>query len=244
MDDLVPVITPTEDVAATDVENALRRHVVRVYSLMLAGLMLTAAVAYCISRDPEISKYVMERPEGLQVLFAFEVIVVAVVSKAVEKMTLTMIVITFFCYSALNGVTFAVFFLFVPPAAVAFGFGVTALTFGAMALYGHQTQRNLCSLKSFLLMIVVGVALLAAVNIVLRNPQAYWATSYLGVMIFAGLTAHHAQNLRDLKYEFEDDDQHRRKAMFAGALLLYLDFVNLYMYLMRLVAVARSGRTR
>ncbi len=222
----------------------MRHHLVRVYSMMCVGLMLTAAVAFMIGRDADIVEYVRTHPAGFQVLFLFEIVTVAVITKAVEKMTLAMIIITFFCYAALNGVSFAVFFLWIPPASVAFGFLITALTFGAMAFYGTKTQRDLGSLRSFLTMILIGIAILLIFNLPFRNSMAYWATSYLGVMAFAGLTIFHAQDMRDLDFEFEDDDADRCKAMYASALMLYLDFVNLYMFVMRVAGAGRSARTR
>jgi uncharacterized protein len=234
------VAEPRDDIAALEVETALRHHLVRVYSLMVAGLLLTAAIAFWISRTPQMLEYIGAHPAGFQILFAFEVVTAAVVSKSVDKLSLPMVAIVFFFYAALNGVTFAVFSLWMPTASIALAFAVAALTFGAMAVYGSYTKRDLGSLPSFLTMIAIGVGLLSLVNLAFGNPREYWATSYLGVMVFAGLTAFHAQDLRDLEFEFEDDDEDHCKAMYAGALVLYLDFVNLYLMLARLVGATRK----
>jgi uncharacterized protein len=150
----------------------------------------------------------------------------------------------FYGYAVLNGVSFAVLFIWLPAGSVASGFGLTAVTFGLMALYGHQTGRDLGTFRSFILMIATGVVLLIAVNLTMRTPVAYWATAYMGVMAFGGLTSYHAQNLRDLEWEFEDDDADRCKAMYAGALTLYLDFVNLYVLIMRIAGSWRTNRVR
>ena len=113
-----------------------------------------------------------------------------------------------------------------------------------MALYGYQTGRDLGALRSFCVMVMTGVAMLVVVNLALRSSVAYWATAYLGIMAFSGLTSYHAQSLRDLEWEFEDDDPERRKAMYASALTLYLDFVNLYMLIMRAAGAWRTSRVR
>lgn len=237
-------IPPPVDLAAVEVEAELRHHLVRVYGLMVVGLLLTAAVTFWVSRQPEIVEYIQQHPGGFEALFILEMIIVAVVSRSVDKMTLAMTAATYFIYAVLNGFSFAVFFLWVPPLAIPFGFAIAASTFCAMALYGHTTSRDLGSLRSLLTMVVIGIALLSAVNLVAGNPMPYWATSYLAVMVFAALTSYHAQSIRDLESEFEDDDSDHCKAMYAGALVLYLDFVNIYLMLVRLIGATRTPRPR
>jgi FtsH-binding integral membrane protein len=225
---------PQMDVAALEVESELRRHLVRVYALMCAGLLISAAVAFLLARDLSITEYVRTHPMGFEVLFIFEMIVVVFVSKAVDKLSLLATAALFYGCAMMNGFSFAVFFIWLPPGSLGSGFALTALTFGLTALYGHQTGRDLGTLRSFFTMIAIGVALLVAVNLTLGTSTAYWATGYLGIMAFGGLTCYHAKGLRDLEWEFEDDDQDRCKAMYASALTLYLDFVNLYALIVRL----------
>jgi uncharacterized protein len=230
------------DVAALEVESELRRHLVRVYATMCAGLLISAAVAFLLARNAGTAEYVQAHPMNFEVLFLFEMVVVVFVSSAVDKLSLTVTAALFYGCAVLNGCSFAVFFIWLPPGSLASGFTLTAATFGAMALYGHVTGRDLGSLRSFFTMIAVGVALLVAVNLSMGTSSAYWATAYLGVMAFGGLTSYHAQSLRDLEWEFEDDDQDHCKAMYASALTLYLDFVNLYALITRLGGVLREDR--
>jgi uncharacterized protein len=237
-------LDPQTDVAALEVETELRRHLVRVYALMGVGLLISAVISFWLSRIASVTEYVPQNPLGFQILFIFEMAVVAFVSEAVDKLSLGATAALFFGYAVLNGFSFAVFFAWIPPASIASGFLITAATFGTMALYGHQTGRDLGALRSFFIMVGSGVALLVAVNLVLRSSMAYWATAYMGVMVFGGLTFYHSQALRDLEWEFEDDDADHCKAMYASALTLYLDFVNLYALIMRLGNPERTSRKR
>lgn len=241
MSELLTEDNSQADIAALEVETELRRHLVKVYALMAVGLLISAVVAYWLARQASVTEYVQTHPLGFQILFIFEMIVVAFVSKSIDKLSLATTAAIFFGYALLNGVTFAVFFIWLPPASVASGFALTAVTFALTALYGHQTGQDLGALRSFFIMVGIGVALLVAVNLVLQNSVAYWATAYMGVMAFGGLSTYHSQDLRDLEWEFEDDDADRCKAMYASALTLYLDFVNLYALIMRL---GESGRDR
>jgi FtsH-binding integral membrane protein len=242
--DLQRELDPQTDVAALEVESELRRHLVRVYALMGIGLMISAAIAFWLSRTVSVTEYVPQNPLSFQILFIFEMVVVAFVSKAVDKLSLAATATLFFGYAVLNGFSFAVFFAWIPPASIASGFVMTAVTFGAMALFGHQTGRDLGGLSSFFIMVGIGVALLVTVNLVLRSSVAYWATAYMGVMVFSSLSFYHSQSLRDLEWEFEDDDADRCKAMYASALTLYLDFVNLYALIMRLGDPESANRRR
>jgi FtsH-binding integral membrane protein len=237
-------LNPQTDIAALEVESELRRHLVRVYSLMAVGLLISAGVAFWLARDAQVTEYVQSHPLGFQILFVFEMIVVAFVSTAVDKLSVAVTAAIFYGYALLNGASFAVFFVWLPPASIATGFVLTAATFGMMAFYGRHTGCDLGALRSFFIMVAIGIGLLVAVNLVLGNPVAFWATPYLGIMAFSGLAFYHSQSLRDLEWEFEDDDAERRKAMYASALTLYLDFVNLYALIMRLGDLGRDDDER
>jgi len=237
-----PGATATMDLDALAVEYQQRALLVRVFSLMLLGLMTSAAVAYVALKTSNVQENVFRHSLGYQLLFVLEVVSVAFISKYVEKLTIAMAWIMFLFYAALNGISFSFFFLWLPPASVAFGFFLTALTFGGMALYGRYTKCDLGSLKSLGLLVGLGVVLMTGINLLLGNSEAFYATSFLGVTFFAGLTASHIQDIRNLDWEFDDDDATQDKAALVGALLIYLDFVNLYMLFARFVAQARTQR--
>jgi FtsH-binding integral membrane protein len=175
-------------------------------------------------------------------IFLLEVVSVAFISKYVENLNLAMVWVTFLFYSAFNGISFALFFLWFPPATVAFGFFITALTFGAMAMYGRYTKCDLGGLKSLGMLVMVGVVLMIAFNLALGHSESFYATTFLGIIFFAGLTASHVQDIRNMEWEFEDDDAACDKAALVSALLIYLDLVNLYMLFSRFVAQSRNTR--
>lgn len=224
------------------VEEQQRALLVRVFSLMLLGLMTSAVVAFLALKNSNVYENALQHSLGFQIMFLFEIAAVAFVSKYATKLTITMAWIVFLFYSVLNGISFAMFFLWLPPASVAFGFFLTALTFGVMALYGRYTKCDLGSIKSLGMLVLVGIILMTALNLVLGHDEHFYATSFLGIMFFAGLTASHIQDIRNLDWEFDDDDAANDKAALVGALLIYLDFVNLYMLIMRFVAQSRTRR--
>ncbi len=219
-----PLAHEMEEVAREE-----RHFLVRVYALVAIGLFLSALVAAWAARQPDIFEYVRSHPLNFQLLFLFEVVVVACLSRAVQYFSVAAAWIAFVAYALFNGISFCVFFLFVPPGAVAFGFFVTALTFLALMAYGvYYPDRDLRGGTGALKTLAIGLAVVVAVNLLMRNAVVYWAMSYLGVIIFAILISYHTDFICDLEYEFEDDDPQRDKAALIGALLISLDFVNLY----------------
>lgn len=232
------------DPDAEAIEEQQRALLVRVYALMLVGLMTSALVGYWTLGHPEIYEYTMQHMAGFQVMFALEILAVGYISKYVDKLTIGMAWILFLFYAAFNGISFAVFFLFLPPAAVTFGFLLTALTFGVMAAYGHYTKRDLGAPRNLAIMACVGIAMMIILNVAFGNGDHFYATAFLGVMIFGGLTSYHIQDIRDFDWAFEDDDASNDKAALVGALLIYLDVVNLYMMFMRLIGASRTRRIR
>ena len=175
-------------------------------------------------------------------MFLFEMAAVAFISKYVEELTIPMAWIVFLFYAGFNGISFALFFLLLPPSAVVFGFFLTALSFGAMALYGRYTKCDLGSLKSLGMLVLAGIILMTVFNLIFGHGEAFYATSFLGIMLFAGLTSSHIQDIRNLDWEFDDDDASYDKAALVGALLIYLDFVNFYMIVMRYIAQAKTRK--
>jgi FtsH-binding integral membrane protein len=239
-----PDSTSPVDVDALAIEDQQRALLVRVFSLILLGLMTSAAVAYLAWKNADLHQNVLRHEVGFQLMFLFEIAAVAFVSKYVSKFTIAMAWIVFLFYSALNGISFAMFFLWMPPASITFGFFLTALTFGVMALYGRYTKADLGSMKSIGMLVLVGLGLMILINLVLGHDEHFYATSFLGIMFFAGLTASHIRDIRNLDWEFDDDDASNDKAALVGALLIYLDFVNLYMLFMRFIGRTRTRRVK
>ena len=118
-------------------------------------------------------------------------------------------------------------------------FLITSATFGAMSLYGYTTQRDLTKLGSFLFMGLIGLIIASIVNIFMKSPALYWALSYIGVAIFVGLTAFDVQKIKENYYAMHHSDEMAHKAAISGALSLYLDFINLFIYLLRIMGDRR-----
>lgn len=232
----------TPDLDALAIEQQQRALLVRVFSFVALGLMTSAAVALLALKNTDIYESALRHSLGYQVMFGLEVISVSFIYKYVQSLNIAMVWVTFLFYSAFNGISFALFFLWLPPTSVALAFFLTAITFGAMALYGRNTQTDLGSFKSLGILVGIGIGLMILVNLIFRNGEAFYATSFLGIMFFAGLTASHVQDIRNMEWEFEDDDPARDKAALVSALLIYLDLVNLYMMFMRVAAQSRNVR--
>ncbi len=239
-DSAAPVRVP--DVDAEAVEQSQRALLVRVYGLMFAGLMLSAIVAFWAAQHSDIGAYTLHHPEGFQIVFFSEIIAVGFISRYAAKLSIPAAWTLFGVYAIVNGLSFSVFFLYFPPAAVMYGFLFTALMFGGMAVYGHKTGCDLGDGRNILLMGVSAFILQIVVNAVLGHSDAYYGTATLGILIFCGLASYHAQDLRNFEWEFDDDDTAQDKAAVVGALLLYLDFVNLYMMIMRAAAMLERER--
>jgi FtsH-binding integral membrane protein len=241
------VFDPTTPPRAADVndeavEQSQRALLVRVYALMFAGLMVSALVALWAAEHSEIAAYTLRHPEGFQIVFLTEVVAVGFISRYAPNLSIPAAWMLFSFYAAFNGISFSVFFLYFPPSAVTYGFLFTAVMFGVTALYGHITSRDLGAVRNILLMGGFGFVLQIVVNLTLGHSNGFYGTATLGIIVFCGLASYHAQNIRDFEWEFDDDDAAQDKAAVIGALLLYLDFVNLYMMVMRSVANLQRNR--
>ena len=203
-----------------------------VYAWMTAGLGLTAVVALFTASSQAMLQLVF----GNRLLFFGLIIaefgLVIALSAAIRRLSATAATGLFLLYSALSGVTFAAIFLAYTSSSIASAFFVTAGTFGAMSLYGYLTKRDLSSWGSFFFMGLVGFLLASLVNLWLQSAMIYWVTTYLGIFIFVGLTAYDTQKIKALGATGLSGEEHR-KAAILGALTLYLDFVNLFLLLLR-----------
>ena len=145
----------------------------------------------------------------------------------------------FFLYAGLNGVTLAPLFLLYTTASLASTFFVTAGTFAAMSFYGYTTKKDLTSWGSFLFMGLIGIIIASVVNIFLQNSMLYWVISYAGVLIFIGLTAYDTQKIKEMNILGNEGTEEDTKEAIRGALKLYLDFINLFIMLLRIMGTRR-----
>jgi FtsH-binding integral membrane protein len=142
--------------------------------------------------------------------------------------------ILFLAYAVTNGVTLACIFLMYTKSSIASTFFVSAGTFGAMSAYGYATKRDLTGLGSFCMMGLFGLIIASVVNLFLGSPMIYWLTTFMGVIVFVGLTAYDTQKIKQLNIIGNEGTDEDRKEAIHGALVLYLDFINLFLYLLRL----------
>jgi len=205
-----------------------------VYAWMASGLALTAVVAWWVSTQPQLMRQIFQGPV-LIILVLAELGLVFAVSAGINRFSATTATVLFMIYSGLNGLTLSAIFVIYTKASLASTFVVTAGTFGAMSVYGFVTKRDLTSLGSMLFMALIGLILASVVNIFLGNETLYWIVTYAGVLIFVGLTAYDTQKLRNYAVQTGGNKEMSNRLAIYGALDLYLDFINLFLFLLRLM---------
>ncbi|MED0675450.1 MULTISPECIES: Bax inhibitor-1 family protein [Aneurinibacillus] len=211
-----------------------RRYIQRVFSWMFAGLLMTALVAYLLSGNENVLAYFSAHPYAFFIILIAELILVFYLSARVQKLSATSAMLLFFIYAALNGITFSLLFALYTSTSIVLTFLVTAGMFGALALYGYVTKRDLSRMGSILFMALIGLILATLVNFFLQSSSLYWITTYAGVVIFSGLTAYDMQKIKETNIIGNEDTEEETKEAIIGALILYLDFLNLFLYLLRI----------
>ncbi len=205
-----------------------------VYAWMASGIALSAVVAWWVSTQPGVMQQVFRGP-ALIILFLVEIGLVMTISWAVNKISAGVATALFMLYSALNGLTLSVIFLVYTNASLVTTFAVTAGTFGAMSVYGFVTKRDLTKLGSLLFMALIGLILATIVNMFWANSILYWIITYAGVLIFTALTAYDTQMLKQIAMETADNPSMAARYAIVGALRLYLDFINLFLFMLRIL---------
>ncbi len=212
---------------------AERTFITRVFGWMAGGLVTTGLIAAYVATNPAAVKAVFG--SGLiWVLVVAQLVVVLGLSWAINRISAAVAMGAFLLYAALNGVIFSSIFLVYTAESIGLTFFITAGTFGAMCLYGATTKRDLTSLGSLLFMALIGLILASVVNIFWHSSGLYWVVTYAGILIFVGLTAYDAQKIKQMHAAGMEGTEADRKAAILGALALYLDFINLFLYLLRL----------
>jgi hypothetical protein len=210
----------------------------QVFGWMFGGLVVTGGVAALLSNTLS-HQFLTDtgRPLFIGALI-LEVIVVIFLVAAINRVSAAVATTAFMLYAALNGLTFAFIFSFYTTESVWTAFFITAGTFGVMAVIGWTTKVDLTKLGTILIMALIGLILASIVNIFLASSTIYWVTTYAGVLIFCGLTAYDMQKLKRLNTE-QMTQEGRDKSAVIGALALYLDFINLFLFLLRIFGASR-----
>ncbi len=218
---------------ASDVE---RRFMASVYRWMTGGLLVTASVAYFVAASPAARQLVFGSRVVFFGLVIAELALVVTISAAVNRLSAPAAGALFLLYSALNGATLAAVLLAYTGASVALAFATTAATFGTMSVYGTVTRRDLTSWGSFLFMGLIGVVIASVVNMFLRSSAMSFVISCVSVVVFTGLAAYDTQKLRAIARAGGGS----AALPVNGALALYLDFVNLFLAVLRIFGNRRS----
>jgi FtsH-binding integral membrane protein len=207
----------------------------RVYHWMAAGLILTAVTAHWVASSPAMLRMIFGSTGVFIGLVVAELGLVFVLTRSIEKLSAAAAMGMFVVYSLLNGVTLSAVLLAYTGESVFSAFLTTAGMFGAMSVYGLYTKRDLTAWRSFLIMGLWGLVIAMLVNMFVGSGTADFVISGLGVLLFLALTAYDTQYLRNLsgQVDVESGDAMARKLVLLGALKLYLDFINLFLYLLR-----------
>lgn len=211
-----------------------QRFIVKVYSWMSFALIVTGAVAMWTASNQEVIRMLFSTQWFFFILIFAEFALVASLVGWVKKMSAQAATIIFVLYSVLNGITLSVIFLVYTTDSIASTFFITAGTFAIMSAYGYFTKRDLTSTGNLLFMGLIGVILASVVNMFFQNETLYWIVTYVGIAIFVGLIAYDTQKIKNLNVIGNEGTEEDKKEAIIGALTLYLDFINLFLMLLRL----------
>lgn len=220
-------------------DSALRDYMVKVYQYMSIALCLSAVIAFLTASSPQLMSAIFGTPLQYVVMFAPLVFAIFFGFKfnAMSSQTAKNYL---WIYSGLMGLSLATIFVIYTSTSIARVFFITASTFGAMSLYGYTTKKDLTSFGSFLIMGLIGLMIASIVNIFLKSSGLEFAISLIGVFIFIGLTAYDTQRIKQTYYHFAGHDEMVNKMAVMGALNLYMDFINLFIMLLRFFGERRN----
>jgi uncharacterized protein len=220
----------------TQVQVRVNEFIRSVYNWMAIGLGLTGFVAYYVAHTPSLVQVIVQNQILFFGLIIAELALVFVISARINKMQAATATALFVVYSALNGLTLSFIFLLYTASSITSTFFICAGTFVACSVYGWTTKRDLTSLGGFLMMGLIGIIIATLVNMFIRSSAMSMIISYIGVIVFVGLTAYDTQHLKSMSMTQPDGLEAGvvRKGAILGALRLYLDFINLFLMLLRI----------
>mgnify|MGYP003293353817 CR=1 FL=1 len=204
------------------------------YMQMAAALTVTALTAFFLSQSAAFEFIFLENRALMWIAIFAELGVVMWLSARLFSMSMTAATLLFILYSVLNGVTLSVIFLLYEPEVIAITFAVTAAMFFVTSLVGYVTRMDLSRFGGIFLMLLIGVIIASVVNLFLGSETLYWVITYVGVIVFVGLTAYDTNKLRRIYTEVGEAGELGHKVALMGALTLYLDFINLFLFLLRI----------
>ncbi len=215
------------------IDEGLKAHMNKVYGLMSVAMVITGLVAWAVGTNPDLLRAIFGTPLRWVVMFA-PLAVVFAFGAMLNRMSAATAQLVFYAYAALMGLSLSFIFAVYTGTSIAQTFFVTAIAFGGLSLYGYTTKRDLSAFGSFLMMGLIGLIVASLVNLFLASGALAFAISVIGVLLFAGLTAFDTQNIKNayIAHARMGDSEWMAKSAIMGALNLYLDFLNMFMFLL------------
>lgn len=229
----------TQTISTTTTQVRVNTLMYKVYGWMFAGLAISAITAYYTATNAMLTKFVYGNPFVIFILIFVELFLVIGLVAAIQKMSSGTALLMFLVYSALNGLTLSSIFFVYDIGAIALAFVCASAMFGAMSIYGYFTKRDLTSWGPLLFMSLIGILVAMLINIFLRNSAVDYAISIVGVLVFTGLAAYDNQKIKQMLSSSNADEQTLDKMAIISALNLYLDFINLFLMLLRIFSRSR-----
>ena len=206
----------------------------KVYTWMTLALLITGFTALYLTKNLSLMSALFGSSASMWILLIAQLGVVIVLSARIHKMSFMTAGLLFALYAVLTGVTFSTLFMVFTASSIASTFFITAATFGAMSIFGYVTKKDLSGLGRYLMMGLIGLIIASLVNMFMHSEMVMWITSYVGVLIFVGLTAYDTQKIKKMLIMHGTDlSDGSMKLALMGSFTLYLDFINLFLYLLQ-----------
>jgi FtsH-binding integral membrane protein len=220
--------------SSKQVELEQSNFIAKVYGWMSFALIITGFVAVWTAASPGLVNKIIGNNFIFYGLLIGELVCVAYLSSVIHKISAQMAALIFVAYAALNGLTFSMVFLVFTSESIASTFLITAGTFGAMSIYGYFTKSDLTKIGNLAIMGLVGLIIASIVNMFLSSETLYWITTYVGILIFIALIAYDTQKIKKMNVIGNMGTEEDKKEAIMGALTLYLDFINIFLYFLRI----------
>jgi FtsH-binding integral membrane protein len=220
-------------------QTSVKDFLLKVYNWMAMGLAITGIVAYGVSSSETLVQMIFGNPIIFWGLFIVELLMVLGLSAGINKISSIVATALFFAYSFVNGITLSFIFMLYTHASIYSTFFICAMMFASVSVLGYITKMDLSKFGAFLFMALIGLIIASIVNIFWTNSTLYLLISYAGVLIFVGLTAYDTQRIKRMAQNVDAESETGKKGAIIGALQLYLDFINMFLFLLRILGNRR-----
>ena len=218
----------------------LSGYIIKVFTWMFLGLLVTGITSYVVSNSTSMLETIFANPASIYILLGLELLCVFVISRFKEKLSFNFLLIVFVLYSIINGLTFSVIFLIYELTSIVLIFGLTALLFGGLVFYGYVTKKDMTKIGNICIVALIVIIIATIVNLFLKNEIFDIILTIIGILIFVGLTVYDMQKIKNFYTSYENDEEMVNKVAIYGALELYLDFINLFIRLLRLLGKRKN----